>query len=176
MVGRIRCLGVLLLLACQAQVSQAADKPFAVLAAGGKARCVVATGDKPQLMERRAAAELATVISRDSGAEIEVVKYSALPQPTPDGPTVVLVGTPGSVPVIARLAGGPSGGLGDLPLLGGDGYVVETVVRDKRKLLVIAGGTTNMSAADCASEPISAATCALAPSKSHCRNGNGKAR
>ena len=141
MVGPVRCLGAVLLVACQVHVGQAAEKPFAVLAADGKARCVVATGDKPQLMERRAAAELATVISRDSGAKVPVLKYSELATPTPEGPAVILVGTPDSVPVIATLAGGPSGGLGDLPLLGGDGYVVETVIRDKRKLLVIAGQT-----------------------------------
>ena len=141
MVGPVRCLGAVLLVACQVHVGQAAEKPFAVLAADGKARCVVATGDKPQLMERRAAAELATVIARDSGAKVPVLKYSELPQSTPEGPAVILVGTPGSVPMIATLAGGPSGGLGDLPLLGGDGYVVETVTRGKRKLLVIAGQT-----------------------------------
>ena len=37
MVGPIRCLGAVLLVACQVHVGQAAEKPFAVLAADGKA-------------------------------------------------------------------------------------------------------------------------------------------
>jgi len=137
----IRCLGVLLLTSWLAQVLEAGEAPFAVLASDGKSRCVVATGEQPQLMERRAAAELAAVIARDSGATVKVLKYSELGPPGGDGPTVILVGTPGSVPAIARLAGGSSGGLGDLPLLGDDGYVVETIRLEKRKLLVVAGQT-----------------------------------
>ena len=98
MVNLVRCLGGLLLTVCLVQVGQADDAPFAVLAADGKARCVVATGEKPQLMERRAAAELATVISRDSGSRVDVVKFSELSQPASSGLTVILGGTPGSVP------------------------------------------------------------------------------
>lgn len=117
----------------------AAGEPFAVLADKGKSRCVVVTGDQPSFMEQRAAREIAGVLKRDGGAAAAIKIFSEVPRETDS--TVVLLGTPASLPTLAKWMTEESGGLGDLSLIGPDGYVVQTLTRNKQKYLVIAGLT-----------------------------------
>ena len=143
--SRLTCGVVLLsvsgiLLTCQRQ-AYGTDAPFATLAKPSAAQCLVTTADHPSLMERRAAVELAEVISRDSGATVKPMAWSELPQLPLPNQTIVLLGTPHTSPLIAKLSQGPSGGLGDLPLLGQDGYVVQTLKHQDQRYLVIAGNS-----------------------------------
>ncbi|MEE3373291.1 MAG: hypothetical protein VX346_28405 [Planctomycetota bacterium] len=121
--------------------ARGAEAIFATLAQPGDARCLVVTADQPALMERRGAAELAQVISRDSGVQVNPLVWSSLPSRVAPQNTIILLGTPQTLPLIAQLANGPSEGLGNLPLLGADGYVVQTLVHDGQRFLVIAGNS-----------------------------------
>ena len=117
------------------------DGIFATLAQPGNAGCLVVTADRASLMERRGAAELAEVISRDSGVRVKPLAWSARPQPLLPQKTIILLGTPQTSPLIGELAMGPAGGLGDLPLLGPDGYVVQTLKHQGQRYLLIAGNS-----------------------------------
>ena len=132
---------VVLTTACLARTGRSDEQPFAVLASDGTARCIVVTADQPSLMERRAAAEIARTISRDGGADVPTLSLSKLSPAVTGDQTIVLLGTPQSVPLIGQFSTGPSGGLGDLPLLGPDGHVVQTLVHEQTKYLIVGGVT-----------------------------------
>ena len=56
-------------------------------------------------------------------------------------PVRIVVGTADSVPLIGALVKEMPDGVGDLPLLGPDGYAVQTLERDGKKYLLVAGAT-----------------------------------
>ena len=122
-----------------ARTSLADSNAFAVLTEGDQARSQIVISDEPAFMEQRAAEEIARVVRRDSGAIVPIKRVSEADK-NPTG-NVVLLGTAESVPMIRELAVGSSDGIGDLPLIGPDGYVVQTMKLDKANYLIIAGAT-----------------------------------
>jgi len=127
------------LLLYSAGTAWAEDAFFAVLAERGKPNCTLVIADKPSFMEEKAAAEIARVILRDSGAEVTTQHWSEL-SASPSG-NIVLLGTPDSVPLIGKWAREFHDGIGDLPLGGPDGYAVQTIEREKAKYLTVAGAS-----------------------------------
>ena len=119
----------------------AADDRFTILAQPGDARCLVVTPDQPAPMVSRGATELARIISRDSGVQVPPLEWSTRPHTAQPQKTIILLGTPQTSPLIAQRAKGPSGGLGNLPLLGTDGYVLQTLTHHAQRYLVIAGNS-----------------------------------
>ena len=119
----------------------AADNRFTILAQPGDARCLVVTPAQPAPLVRRGATELSRIISRDSGVQVQPSEWSARPHSVRPQKTIILLGTPQTSPLIAQFAKGPSGGLGDLPLLGTDGYVLQTLTHHGQRYLVIAGNS-----------------------------------
>ena len=113
--------------------------PFSYLVEAGKPNCTLVIADEPAFMEEKAAAEIADVILRDSGAKVPIKRWSQIGE-LPKGNLVVL-GTPESIPLIGELARELTDGVGNLPFIGPDGYVVETTKKDHTNYLMIAGVT-----------------------------------